>query len=91
MKKGQGALQLNGRIIDEGSRLRSLQDCRGARSSLFAFGSPVILQSRNAREAYLGAAGSPGAPVPVEPMNSLRPSGNVRSRPFALRVPSLAW
>ncbi len=33
---------------------------------------------------------SRGAPVPDEPMNSLRPSGKVRSRPFALFEPSFA-
>ena len=31
-----------------------------------------------------------GAPVPDDPMNSLRPSGNVRSRPFARFDPFLA-
>ncbi len=30
-----------------------------------------------------------GAPVPDEPRNSFRPSGNVTSRPFALFDPSL--
>ena len=34
---------------------------------------------------------SRGAPVPDEPMNSLRPSANVRSRPLPLFDPSLAW
>ena len=33
---------------------------------------------------------SSGAPVPDEPRNSLRPSGKVTSRPFALFDPSLA-
>src|SRR5437867_999005 len=31
-----------------------------------------------------------GAPVPDEPTNNVRPSGNVRFLPFARRVPSLA-
>src|ERR1051326_4292567 len=33
---------------------------------------------------------SEGAPVPAEPIKSLRPSDKVRSRPFPFRVPSLA-
>jgi hypothetical protein len=41
-------------------------------------------------EAYFGvslaSAPSFGAPVPDEPMNSLRPSGNVTSRPLALQI-----
>jgi hypothetical protein len=36
------------------------------------------------------ASGSNGAPVPDDPMNNLRPSGYVRSRPFARFVPSFA-
>jgi len=35
----------------------------------------------------IGSLPSRGAPVPDEPMNSLRPLGSVRSRPLALRVP----
>ena len=38
----------------------------------------------------VGSLPSLGAPVPDEPMNSLRPSAKVRSRPLALLVPSLA-
>ena len=42
------------------------------------------------RQSYFGAslasAPSFGAPVPDEPMNSLRPSGKVTSRPFALQI-----
>src|SRR6266853_1211045 len=40
-----------------------------------------------------GAAGvnSYGAPVPDEPRNNLRPSGNVRSLPLARFVPSFDW
>jgi hypothetical protein len=37
---------------------------------------------------FLGFS-SEGAPVPDEPMNSVWPFGSVRSRPFALRDPSL--
>ena len=41
-------------------------------------------------ESYFGAslasAPSFGAPVPDEPMNSLRPSGKVTSRPLALQI-----
>jgi len=41
-------------------------------------------------EAYfgmsVGSAPSFGAPVPDEPMNSLRPSGKVTSRPLALQI-----
>ena len=33
---------------------------------------------------------SPGAPVPVDPMNNFFPSGSVRSPPLALFDPSLA-
>ena len=42
------------------------------------------------RFGSVGSLPSLGAPVPDEPMNSVRPSGNVRSRPFARRVPSFA-
>ena len=42
-----------------------------------------------------GSAPSLGAPVPDEPMNTLRPSGKVTSRPLALQAGwqrlSLAW
>ena len=34
----------------------------------------------------VGSAPSFGAPVPDEPMNSLRPSGKVTSRPLALQA-----
>ena len=55
-------------------------------------GTDGVRLERNA--PYSGSVGSRpsrGAPVPDEPMNSFRPSRNVRSRPFALFVPSLAW
>src|SRR5919106_3823809 len=39
---------------------------------------------------FCGGCGSPRAPVPVEPMNILRPSGKVISLPFPFSVPSLA-
>ncbi len=38
----------------------------------------------------LASVPSRGAPVPDEPMNSLRPSVSVRSRPFARLVPFFA-
>src|SRR5262249_57819538 len=38
---------------------------------------------------YLSGLSS-GAPVPDEPTNNVRPSGRVRSRPFARKVPFLA-
>jgi len=37
-----------------------------------------------------GRVSSYGAPVPDDPMNSVLPSANVISRPFARRVPSFA-
>ncbi len=52
------------------------------------------------RESAADGLGSPedgylllssGAPVPDEPRNSFRPSGNVTSLPLALFDPSLAW
>src|SRR5262249_50551037 len=45
------------------------------------------------RPYFFGSVGSlpsRGAPVPDEPRKSFRPSGNVRSLPFALSEPSLA-
>src|SRR4051794_30632055 len=52
-------------------------------------------QKPEALVRYLGgsvwSAPSRGAPVPDEPRKSVRPSGNVMFRPFARRVPSLAW
>src|SRR5438270_544404 len=41
--------------------------------------------------SWLPGASSYGAPVPEEPRNNLRPSGNVRSLPLARCDPSLAW
>ena len=37
---------------------------------------------------YFFAGVSPGAPVPSAPRNNVRPSGSVRSRPFARSDPS---
>jgi len=47
--------------------------------------APLI---QNVLAAYFSEASAPslGAPVPDEPMNSLRPSGKVTSRPFALQI-----
>ena len=43
-------------------------------------------------EGSVGSLPSNGAPVPDEPANSHRPSGNVTSRPFALFAPPLeSW
>jgi hypothetical protein len=51
-------------------------------------------QSGAVRTTYFRSVGSRpsfGAPVPDDPRNSLRPSANVMSLPFALIPPSLAW
>ena len=42
----------------------------------------------NSSAPYFSVLSEPsfGAPVPDEPMNSLRPSGKVTSRPFALQI-----
>src|SRR5204863_6646503 len=45
---------------------------------------------REMRYFWPGSAPSVGAPVPDDPMNSVRPSWNVRLRPFALSVLSFA-
>jgi len=48
---------------------------------------------RAVNDNYSGSVASRpscGAPVPDEPINSLRPSLNVRSRPLPLSEPSLA-
>ena len=52
-----------------------------------ANGRDLIL--KDGKRLFMGSSGT-GAPVPDVPMNSLRPSGSVRSRPFALSPPSLA-
>jgi hypothetical protein len=44
---------------------------------------------RSIAAAHFSNLSSYGAPVPDEPRNSFRPSGNVTSRPFALFDPSL--
>ena len=50
----------------------------------------VIVFPLGPRYRSVGSRPSRGAPVPDEPMNSLRPSPNVMSRPFALFEPSFA-
>ena len=49
---------------------------------------PTVTRWSNQRRRSVGSRPSSGAPVPDEPMNSVRPSGRVRSRPLARRVPS---
>ena len=46
------------------------------------------LSIRDVPPSYFSVASEPslGAPVPDEPMNSLRPSGKVTSRPLALQA-----
>jgi hypothetical protein len=76
-------------------RLRQPLRLRARASSLMADGQ-YPGERRGHRAGYLSLASAPedgllsGAPVPGEPRNSLRPSGNVTSRPLARFDPSLA-
>ena len=70
----------------------SLPNSRGPGFRYLAPEGPT--RSFRTTRAYSGSVGSRpsrGAPVPDEPMNSLRPSRKVRSRPLPLFDPSLAW
>src|SRR3974390_438726 len=63
-----------------------------ANTFIFLFRTfPLVSRTYNElprRNSYfsLGSAPSFGAPVPLEPMNTLRPSVKVTSRPFALQA-----
>ena len=59
------------------------------RASPLAGGSACLARAPRAWTLFLSWLEPYGAPVPDDPRKSLRPSGNVRSRPFARRVPSL--
>ncbi len=62
----------------------------GTSKASFAADKERRLGYRAFGATWFSGVNSYGAPVPDDPRNSLRPSGNVRSLPFALLDPSFA-